>query len=197
MKAARIVILLLLLGLAFLLGWKAAGRRVQIIEKSTVDTVTLYVDRNPEPSDVSDPVKEVEDTLPVVPPTKPEPAEPPVMNQPPPADSATVRVPLSLYHFEKPGVYSITALGYHVSLPKVETFSIHTTTVQTQIVRELPAWEIGLEVGINPRNKWLGATASYNIGRFSLQASGGYDPYRREVLVEGRVKVALFRTYHK
>lgn len=73
MKAARIVILLLLLGLAFLLGWKAAGRRVQIIEKSTIDTVTLYVDRNPEPSDVSDPVKEVEDTLPVVPPTKSEP----------------------------------------------------------------------------------------------------------------------------
>lgn len=196
MKTTRIVILLLLLGLAFVLGWKAADRRVQIIEKSTVDTVTLYVDRNPEPTDVSDPAAEVEDTLPVVQPPKPEPAEPPVVNQPP-AVSATVRVPLSLYHFEKPGVYSITALGYHVSLPKVETFSIHTTTVQTQIVRELPAWEIGLEVGINPRNKWLGATASYNIGRFSLQASGGYDPYRREILVEGRVNVALFRTYHK
>ena len=47
MKAARIVILLLLLGLAFLLGWKAAGRRVQIIEKSTIDTVTLYVTEIP------------------------------------------------------------------------------------------------------------------------------------------------------
>ena len=195
MKAARILIPLLLLGLAFVLGWKAAGRRVQIVEKNTVDTIKLYVDRDPEPADVSDPVKEAEDTLPIVPTIDPEPTEPPVGNQLP--DPVTVRVPLRLYHFEKPGVYSITALGYHVSLPKVETFSIHTTTVQTQIIREPPAWEIGLEVGINPRNKWVGATARYNIGRFSLQAMGGYDPHRRDVLVEGRVSVALFRHYHK
>ena len=43
MKAARIVILLLLLGLAFLLGWKAAGRRVQIIEKSTIDLSLIHI----------------------------------------------------------------------------------------------------------------------------------------------------------
>ena len=196
MKPARIIILVLLLGLAFVLGWKAAGRRVQVVEKSTVDTVTLYVDRDPKPNDVSVPVKEVEDTLPVISPTVPEPTELPAEN-PPHADSATVRVPLRLYQFEKPGVYSITALGYNVSLPKVETFSIHTTTVQTQIVRERPAWEIGLEIGVNQRNKWIGATARYNIGRFSLQAMGGYDPRRQEVLVEGRISVALFRTYHK
>lgn len=196
MKSTRILILLLLLGLAFLFGWKAAGRRVQIIEKSTVDTVTLYIERDAKPVDVSRPIKEVKDILPVAAPHEPASDVNPDSSTPP-ANSAAVLVPLSLYRFEKPGIYSITALGYQVSLPEVKTFGMHTTTIQTHVIRELPAWEIGIEVGISPRNRWIGASARYNFGRLSLQGMGGYDPTRQEFILQAQANVAIFRTFRK
>lgn len=194
MKAARILLVIVILILVFVLGRRNGIRSVKVTDTTTTDTVMVYVDRYPTPSDVSDPVEEVEATLPVgrdLGPTAPA----AVSDTIPCTDSATVRVPLKFHYFNKPGVYSITALGYQVTLPKIEVFGLHTTTTQTQIIREVPAWEVGLELGINRYNKWVGATARYNFGRIALEGMGGYDPYRKELIVEGRLKVAFFRTY--
>ena len=64
-------------------------------------------------------------------------------------------------------------------------------------VPQVPRWRIGIEAGANLRNQWAGVSVTRNFGRLSLSGTAGYDPYRREILVEGRVNVALFRTYHK
>ena len=63
-------------------------------------------------------------------------------------------------------------------------------------VPQVPRWRIGIEAGANLRNQWAGVSVTRNFGRLSLSGTAGYDPYRREILVEGRVNVALFRTYH-
>lgn len=73
----------------------------------------------------------------------------------------------------------------------IETYN--TTTVRAQIVREPPRWDIGIEVGTDLRNRWSGAYVTRNLGRVSLSAGAGYDPFRREPRFEVRGKVSIWQ----
>ncbi len=108
-----------------------------------------------------------------------------------PADSATVRIPIRRYTFDKPGTYHIEALGYNVTLPKVEVYKTSTTITRTQIQR--PRWEVSLTAGIDECNQWIGIEAERSFGRIRVSAIAGWDPSLDKAIIGARVNLTLFR----
>lgn len=64
-------------------------------------------------------------------------------------------------------------------------------------VRQVPRWRIDLDAGVNLRNQWAGVSATRNFGWFSLSGTAGYDPFRREPVLEIRGKVAIWQSFTK
>lgn len=64
-------------------------------------------------------------------------------------------------------------------------------------VSQIPRWRIGIEAGTNLRNQWAGAFVTRNFGRFSLTGTAGYDPFRREPILEIRGNVSIWQTCTK
>lgn len=64
-------------------------------------------------------------------------------------------------------------------------------------VSQIPRWRIGIEAGTNLRNQWAGAFVTRNFGRISLTSTAGYDPFRREPILEIRGNVSIWQTYTK
>ncbi len=82
--------------------------------------------------------------------------------------------------------------------PRLEYAEIYAQrTTQTQIMRERPKWEVGAEIAANLRNRYLGAYVARNFGRFSLEATAGYDPHLREPLLGVRGRVAIWQPSSK
>ncbi len=194
MKTLRIVLLLALLAAAFFLGRHSAGWPAEIVE-TRVDTTIFY---RPQPFRAVD--------------------RPIAVNVPrwlfaPAADTAchvsqynkgdavpsfdSIQVQIAERTLEyRDSTYYARVIGPAVGplaprLDFIETYN--TTTVRTQIVRERPAWDIGIEVGADLRDRWAGVYATRNFGRVSLSAGAGYDPFRQEPRLEIRGKVSIWQ----
>ena len=64
-------------------------------------------------------------------------------------------------------------------------------------VRQGPRWRIDFDAGVNLRNQWAGVSATRNFGWFSLSGTAGYDPFRREPVLEIRGKVSIWQSFTK
>lgn len=194
MKTLRILLFLALLTAAFLLGRHSAGRLDEVVE-THIDTTVYY---RPLPG------RTVDRTI--------------TVNVPkwlfaPAADTAchvsqynkgdgvssndSIRLQIAERTLEyRDSTYYARVVGPAIGplaprLDFIETYN--TTTVRTQIVRERPAWDIGIEVGADLRDRWAGIYATRNFGRVSLSAGAGYDPFRQEPRLELRGKVSIWQ----
>lgn len=194
MKALRILLFLALLTAAFLLGRHSAGRLDEVVE-THIDTTVYY---RPLPG------RTVDRTITVA---------VPKWLFAPAADTGchalqynkgdgvssndSIRLQITERTLEyRDSTYYARVVGPAVGplaprLDFIETYN--TTIVRTQIVRERPAWDIGIEVGADLRDRWAGICATRNFGRVSLSAGAGYDPFRREPRLELRGKVSIWQ----
>lgn len=194
MKALRILLLLALLVAAFLLGRHSAGRLDEVVE-THIDTTVYY---RPLPG------RTVDRTITV---TVPKWLFAPAADTAchvlqynkgdavPSFDSIQVQITERTLEY-RDSTYYARVVGPAVGplaprLDFIETYN--TTTVRTQIVRERPAWDIGIEVGADLRDRWAGIYATRNFGRISLSAGAGYDPLRQEPRLELRGKVSIWQ----
>lgn len=194
MKALRILLLLALLTAAFLLGRHSAGRLDEVVE-THIDTTVYY---RPLPG------RTVDRTITVtVPKWLFAPAADTVCHalQYNKGDGVSSNDSIRLQIAERTleyrdSTYYARVVGPAIGplaprLDFIETYN--TTTVRTQIVRERPAWDIGIEVGADLRDRWAGIYATRNFGRVSLSAGAGYDPFRQEPRLELRGKVSIWQ----
>lgn len=77
----------------------------------------------------------------------------------------------------------------------IEPLLREITRTQTVTQRIRPRWEIGVDVAANLRNQWAGLTVTRNFGPVSLTGTAGYDPFRREPVLELRGRVPIFQTH--
>lgn len=76
----------------------------------------------------------------------------------------------------------------------IEPLFREVTRTQTVIQWVRPRWEIGIDAAANLRNQWAGLTITRNFGPVSLSGTAGYDPFRREPVLELRGRIPIFRT---
>lgn len=76
----------------------------------------------------------------------------------------------------------------------IEPLFREVTRTQTVIQWVRPRWEIGIDAAANLRNQWAGLTITRNFGPISLSGTAGYDPFRREPVLELRGRIPIFRT---
>ncbi len=76
----------------------------------------------------------------------------------------------------------------------VEPLFREVTRTQTVIQQIRPRWEIGIDAAANLRNQWAGLTITRNFGPLSLSGTAGYDPFRREPVLEIHGRIPIFRT---
>lgn len=200
MKPLRILFVAILLGMAFYLGRRSAAPQVEIVE-TRVDTVFFY---RPHPIRTSDLAVSINvpkwlfakssdtgclctqynkgDGAAIVPSADM-------------GDSIRMQVVARTLEY-RDSTYYARVVGPAVGslaprLDFIETYN--TTTVQTQIISKRPAWDIGIEVGVDLRNRWAGVYATRSFGRMSLSALAGYDPFRREPRLEIRSAVSIWQ----
>lgn len=82
--------------------------------------------------------------------------------------------------------------GFRPRLERLELYAAER--VRTSVIRKPSRWEIGIDASANLRNQWAGLTITRNFGPVSLSGTAGYDPFRREPVLEIRGRVPIFRT---
>lgn len=194
MKALRILLHLALLVAAFLLGRHSAGRLDEVVE-THIDTTVYY---RPLPGRTVDRTITVNVPKWLFAPAADTACHVSQYNKGdavPSNDNIQVQITERMLEY-RDSTYYARVVGPAVGpmaprLDFIETYN--TTTVRTQIVRERPAWDIGIEVGADLRDRWAGIYVTRNFGRVSLSAGAGYDPFRQEPRLELRGKVSIWQ----
>ena len=189
-KTLKLLVLTILLSCFFSLGWVLAPRPIESEVRVVRDTIVI-IDTLPSATISERPEQEIRARLPTIAPPIEERGDDPSENIAPQPDSTMVRIPIRRYTFDKPGVYHIEALGYNVTLPKVEVYKTSTEIVTTQYKH--PKWEVNVEAGFNNHNQWIGLGVDRSIGRIKVSAFAGYDPHLSKHLVGARIRLTLFR----